>query len=825
MTPWKRYRPAVWVLACLVAFLAASTGRTQEPGDPTEDASGRSEAAERLRKLSDPEKRAAEKKRRERPPFEFYRTLIAPADVVPYAKANHWSSLSAELQANHADYLGLLRTMPVRLRDMTHEMTYQREARLLREQVTSLGFQGFFPRLPRDRTELPMELVRPESIRPDGATSAFLQRLRPHQMLIPVLGVRAPKYMDWNRFQATIPAVRDLDPTSIDRLRYYRFIHSQEPEKPLPLSPHPLTWTTISHVVWDGLNPALLNLAQQQALVDWLHWGGQLIVVAGADTSFQVLQDGFLGPYLPARPSGRNATLSREDLQPFLSSFAAPARPQPEPGSDNYHPYDEPPPPSGSPRLPRPESLYITGFEPLEGASAFHLKGVESPIIGVERRVGRGRLLVLGFQPTDAALQGWPGLDSFVRTVILRRPDEAGVGSGFVMLNGPRVSWLRYASRDIEVRADPTEAPETGLIPGEIEPPTEPVAAWLDDSGLAVAARLALEDASGIKVPPRPFILKVILAYLVALVPANWLLCRYVLRRREIAWVFTPLLALGFAGLVERAAAYDLGYDLACDELDLLELQPDHPRVHVTRFGALYSTGRVGFTIAFPRDPASLALPMNMGAGRYNRGEDVARSTWQSYPEAALQGLAIQPRSLGMFRAESLGAIPGGLVLETDREGHKIVRNGTGLTLHDATIVDVARNSRYTIGELPAGAAVPLSSPGPRSRVVEEDIGYVSPTGSLGAAAWLEPAPFLEKLIGFDFQTPEDRNEWRLVAWTEDSHPGMELRPRVNRHRGLRLVLAHLEYGPSPEPAGLQVVQVAGPQPSRSDRPNGDLPR
>ena len=47
-------------------------------------------------------------------------------------------------------------------------------------------------------------------------------------------------------------------------------------EKP-PLSSHPLTWTTISHVVWDGLPPDILSVAQQQALLDWLHWGGQLI--------------------------------------------------------------------------------------------------------------------------------------------------------------------------------------------------------------------------------------------------------------------------------------------------------------------------------------------------------------------------------------------------------------------------------------------------------------------------------------------------------------------------------------------------------------------
>ena len=40
----------------------------------------------------------------------------------------------------------------------------------------------------------------------------------------------------------------------LDRQRYYRLVLPIEPDKPA-LSPHPLTWTTISHVIWDGLPP------------------------------------------------------------------------------------------------------------------------------------------------------------------------------------------------------------------------------------------------------------------------------------------------------------------------------------------------------------------------------------------------------------------------------------------------------------------------------------------------------------------------------------------------------------------------------------------
>ncbi len=40
----------------------------------------------------------------------------------------------------------------------------------------------------------------------------------------------------------------------LEQQRYYRLVLPMEPDKPA-LSSHPLTWTTISHVIWDGCRP------------------------------------------------------------------------------------------------------------------------------------------------------------------------------------------------------------------------------------------------------------------------------------------------------------------------------------------------------------------------------------------------------------------------------------------------------------------------------------------------------------------------------------------------------------------------------------------
>src|SRR5262249_27213436 len=159
-------------------------------------------------------------------------------------------------------------------------------------------------------------------------------------------------------------------------------------------------------------------------------------------------------------------------------------------------------------------------------------------------------------------------------------------------------------------------------------------------------SRKALEDASGISIPGKPFVLKVILAYGLALVPLNWLFCRYILRRREWAWTLVPLLALGFAVVVERAASVDLGYHSACAEIDLLEPPEGRPRGHLNRFAALSSTGRVRFTISYPDDPTALALPFNAEG---LKGTEAAQTVWESLPVPALKGFQVQPRSLALF--------------------------------------------------------------------------------------------------------------------------------------------------------------------------------
>ena len=320
------------------------------------------------------------------------------------------------------------------------------------------------------------------------------------------------------------------------------------------------------------------------------------------------------------------------------------------------------------------------------------------------------------------------------------------------------------------------------------------VAEWRDTTSLPRICRDLLEKAAGITVPSSTFVLKVILAYILAVVPLNWLVCRLLLKRREWAWVVVPLLALGFAIGVERVAAYDMGYDSACDEIDVLELQAGYTRAHLTRIASIYTTGRGKYTISYPNDPTALALPFS--TERSIGGEDVATSVWQSYPVPMLRGFTVQPRSLSMFRAEQLLSLPGSITLEGgegEGGGGRTIVNGTDLELRDAVLVDLPDSKpgrEVYLGTIAPSASVALDSV-PESAVPGEIPGHEGP----------DPAPLLSLLRKASENRPENAGELRLVAWVPRPVGGQVVEPSLDRHRGMTAVLVHLRYGNPPSPA------------------------
>ena len=89
----------------------------------------------------------------------------------------------------------------------------------------------------------------------------------------------------------------------------------------------------------------------------------------------------------------------------------------------------------------------------------------------------------------------------------------------------------------------------------------------------------ALEQATGITVPPRSFIVWVVVGYLCVLVPVNWLIFRLI-GRVEWAWIAAPLIAIGCTAVVIEQAQLNIGFASSQNEIAVIETQADYSRAH-----------------------------------------------------------------------------------------------------------------------------------------------------------------------------------------------------------------------------------------------------
>ena len=173
---------------------------------------------------------------------------------------------------------------------------------------------------------------------------------------------------------------------------------------------------------------------------------------------------------------------------------------------------------------------------------------------------------------------------------------------------------------------------------------------------------------------------QVIIAYLLAVIPLNWLICRFVFNRREWTWVVVTLVDLAFAIGVERFAVRDMGYEAACDEIALLEIHGDYPRAHLTGLVSLYTTGRSRFAISYPNDPTAPALPFDTAARSAAKRFRVRPGN--RFPYLLLRTFRFSPPCDVQGRTD---AHPGGPIwLEGEGDKRQVV-NGSEPELRDAT--------------------------------------------------------------------------------------------------------------------------------------------
>ncbi len=797
--PCHRDNASVWLLLllCLVAMPGCGGCSRYDPKRPLTDVEKR---AEELRKKKE--------EQQAKPDFQFRQlnTLPNPVGIERAVKPGHWSSGDLLAIANNFDYRGQLAVEAFDLDDMPFRLGTSRPAVLAKGQRRDLGLVFF-----------PPAILNPRSVAANlhtdrgGATyrEAFpLTRMPTHQYYMVVLA-QAPEEFMFLRDLDTIrtPSAEFGTPGSEAHFR----LLIPAVKKTVPLPTQSLLWTTISCLVWDKFDPQKLTADQQQALLDWLHWGGQ-IVVSGPQT-LGMLKGSFLDPYLPAQSEG-TMELSPDALQELAARWSDPELPL---------------------KLVKPWPAERLKLNP----DARTLVQADDSAIVVDRSVGRGRIVLTAFPLAGRSLFEWSGFDSFFNGCLLLRParkfkfEEADVivawQDGAQIKNPARVTGLRYFTRDagsdrgifspvVQPAATNNSAPQNpdpfetvSFTDFDSSDNYQPGLAGWNDSGLiANQARRSLRDAAGIKIPSPQFVISAVVAYLIVLIPLNWGFFR-LLGKVEWAWIAAPIISLAGAILVVRAAQLDIGFVRATNEIAVLEIQPNYPRAHVTRYAALYTSLSTTYQAQF-EDLGALAMPFPDGSGVLS-GQNRTTVTLRSGNKISLDGFQVGSNSLGLLHAEHMLPIDGQLELN-EVDGVFTVTNHTPWRINDAQVVHAGQLAN--VGSLPPDVTRPirldLALPdnkeamqefldAARSAAQTDATEMDASSESLNSADATEPGEVdLRPLFALAARAANP-DEWCVVGWLSDLLPGMTVVPAAAQQRHRTIVVAHLRTAPLAQPA------------------------
>lgn len=781
------------------------------------------------------EKRARE----QRDSLEVSELLSLPTDSgtkILTAKPGHWIETRQQYKSNRDDLQVVAVGSVGRGKepaiipgtDMLNEVT--RRTSLPRGQTKTVDLQYFVPNSGKKkdvfdmvnapssqlnfRTELlTWPLQTPILQSPDIKPANELREYEFH------LAVLSPQPLGYE-YLSSLDAIywRGDDLMAEERVRSY-FVSLVKPENNNYAFPHSmLTMTSVAVVVWDDVSPDGLSSEQQTALVDWLHWGGELLI--SGPSSWSRLQNSFLSPYLPAS-SAEAVEFETSDFAELSSTWTTDDRTAPN----------------------KNEPLTILG--PKIGGLRFQLdeRGQWLPGSGelvAESQVGRGRIAVTAFPLREPRIYRWKYFSSFFSTGLLRRPPRTVAANSTTrvwqqmwakpldgMERDPRLhSNFRLLSRDLPLgsskveslpQSPPPQSPQPSgdesigaLIMGQPDGTYEPeavrwggAAAWSDTAGLSQEALSTLKAAAGIELPTRSTILYLLAGYLVCLVPLNWLLFK-LLGRLEFAWLAAPLLALVGVAVVTRVASLDIGFARRTTELSILELHGSYPRGHLTQFIALYTSLSTNYAVEFPEN-GSVVLPMGDFARVRQRAAAALRTVRSNYGRSTgvtLEPLTVYSNSTEMLHAEQVVGLPGGIVLGQSASQQPAVKNETGLPLHACVVLHSPAAGEIEfcwVDELATGRAfsldfTPVTSNNLWQRWESRPSTQATrPETTTDADDSLWIGGLLHELAR---KTPLLPGQMRLIGYT-DGRPGdLKVLPAEDQFDGRCVVVAHLNPPP-----------------------------
>ena len=725
-------------------------------------------------------------------------SFVFPADEKPGANAvkpGHWLTASQSLKSNKFDSRGELVSQATttnsnieRGQKSTTEygITSRRPVVLPKGQMRRFDYRLLAP-TPMSANQ-PRMTVGSRFISTGRGTFFDTGRqpfdvMKPQEYFFVVLSSRPQRFTrmqvaDWVR-----STIEDGMGFTDDRYANYRLVFPST-EGILPLAETMLDWTATSVLLWDDLDANKLTPDQQKAIMDWIHFGGQLIVNGGPASD--ALSKTQLAGLLPMQPKSA-IELDPDSVVKLLSGWGVPKDP------------------STQKQIALAKEEPGIGLDGVLADDAQSLPGTGNLV--VDRVVGRGRVVQTRFDLTADWIREWESYNSFVNGAILARPRREFKGQGSIydsiavptqrFADLPNVvtdarlnSSFRLFARDATLRMPVVVASESEIddrVPTSFEPafldeltfkdPVCGTSSWTDSSDTVSLYNRVLKEESGIEIPQSSLVVKSLGWYLLFLVPINYIVFR-LMGRLEYAWLAVPFIAMIGAMWVARAARLDIGFARSQTELALLELPTDYSRGHLTRVVAIYNSLSTRYELQFKTTDGA-AMPMNAASSNSVKDDILFLTSYNEGP--SLTGITVNSNDTEMMHSEEMVDVGGGIRLE---DGDLV--NGTKLELLDAYVVKKDMNGRTQI----ASVGVCLPDTTVALRFSESQV--ISVTEEL-------PMQSDELLRRFASPASMMPGSARLVGRVDQSLEGLTITPSANQKAAQTIVLAHLQYAPKPE--------------------------
>lgn len=718
--------------------------------------------AEELRKEKE------EKEQREKPNFETEAAVTYPGQYTDVIRRNrckrgHWTTVDFRVKSNHFDARGEMTatpwtiSSPVPIEQTTYHGVSSRPFSIPKGEEKRLETSLYVPRREQGSSvNLQFELSNGNTLLRE---THGVPAMTAHQNHMVVLTNRADSYAYLNVIDSvTLPNTGE---TGTRVPPFYNVVRTRPADQPISLPRQSLNWTTIAYLFWDDLQADQLDGDQRQAMIDWLHFGGQLIL-SGPDC-LDRLGGSFLAEYLPATFGGAT-NLGADDFAAINQKWSVPIAKTPQ----------------------RRRTIKVSDQAPILGAKLQRHPDAQ-PVPGtgglaIERQIGRGRIVVTAFSLADKPIIRWQSYRSFFNGCLLRKPPRRfkighsgslaffWIGDATSIFDPLQGSTQRYLSRDL-VDADSAQSTvagtpanpaitlqqitgvnyssgdpydigydpnvlgrnpyETQLVSssdlrnlrdswrygGFNHDPQSGTCGWNDQSGISVAARETLKQAAGITPPSASFVLKMLAIYLAVLVPLNWLVFRLI-GRVEWAWIAAPFIAIGGALMVARMASLDIGFVRSHSQVGCIEIYGGYPRAHVAQYSALYTSLSTGYDLELDNASAQ-SLPLG-NSSRQWKDKSLTPVTMRRTIANRLEGLQVQSNTTGLLHTEMMLDLQGTLSLVNDEEDSLSIDNSTAVNLQQAAVV-----RRLGTGQLEAawiGDLASDSSNGPLKFAAVEDL-------------------------------------------------------------------------------------------------------